>query len=76
MRRLEERLLAKGIALRLDEGAIDFLADRGFDPAFGARPVKRAIQRELESSLAKVGIWRETAKLPGQARSPTWDLVR
>jgi len=65
VRRLEERLLAKGIALRLDEGAIDFLADRGFDPAFGARPVKRAIQRELESSLAKVSIWgKELRKSP------------
>lgn len=33
--------------------AVDFLADRGFDPVFGARPVKRAVQRNLETILAK-----------------------
>ncbi len=52
--KLGERLAAKGLQLQLDKDALAFLADRGFDPAFGARPVKRAIQRELESPLAKV----------------------
>jgi C-terminal, D2-small domain, of ClpB protein len=32
---VEERLLARGILLRVDEAALDFLADRGFDPAYG-----------------------------------------
>ena len=54
VKKVEERLFSRGIALRVDEAAISYLAERGFDPAFGARPVKRAIQRELESSLAKV----------------------
>ena len=37
------------------EDAVEYLAQRGYDPAFGARPVKRVVQRELESALAKVG---------------------
>lgn len=54
--KLGERLTPKGLSLALDDSALELLADRGFDPAFGARPVKRAIQRELESPLAKVRI--------------------
>jgi len=42
-----------GIELRLTESAIDFLADVGFDPEFGARPVKRAIQHLLLNDLSK-----------------------
>jgi ATP-dependent Clp protease ATP-binding subunit ClpB len=45
------------MSLKLSEGAIDFLAEVGYDPTFGARPLKRAIQRELETALAK-GILR------------------
>lgn len=37
--------------------AVDYLATRGYDPAFGARPVKRVVQQELETALAK-GILR------------------
>ena len=42
-----------GIELRLTDSAIDFLADVGFDPEFGARPVKRAIQHLLLNDLSK-----------------------
>lgn len=52
--RVEERLVGRSIRLQLRPEAVDFLADRGFDPAFGARPVKRVVQRHLESGLAKV----------------------
>lgn len=52
--RVEERLAGRSIRLQLRPEAVDFLADRGFDPAFGARPVKRVVQRYLESGLAKV----------------------
>ncbi|MEE8499212.1 MAG: AAA family ATPase, partial [Kiloniellales bacterium] len=45
---LEERK----IALELDEAAKAWLADKGYDPAYGARPLKRAIQRELQNPLA------------------------
>ena len=49
VRRLEERR----IHLVFDESAIDFIADAGYDPSFGARPVKRAIQTYVENALAK-----------------------
>jgi ATP-dependent Clp protease ATP-binding subunit ClpB len=55
--RLEQRLADKKMSLKLSDSAIDFLAEVGYDPTFGARPVKRAIQRELETALAK-GILR------------------
>ena len=44
--------------LELEESAVDYLASKGFDPVYGARPVKRAVQRELETALAK-GMLRE-----------------
>ncbi len=48
-----ERLLAdRKIALALDERARHWLADKGYDPVYGARPLKRVIQRELQNPLA------------------------
>jgi ATP-dependent Clp protease ATP-binding subunit ClpB len=41
------------MSLKLSDAAIDFLAEVGYDPVFGARPLKRAIQRELETQIAK-----------------------
>ena len=52
-RRVGERLAAKKMAFELRESGVDFLADKGYDPVYGARPVKRAVQRELETALAK-----------------------
>ncbi len=46
-------LSKNGVTLKLEESALDFLADMGFDPEFGARPVKRAIQRYLLNDLSK-----------------------
>ena len=42
-----------GVNLHLSDMAIDFLATTGYDPEFGARPVKRAIQRYLLNDLSK-----------------------
>lgn len=53
VQRLEQRLGDRKISLKLSESALDFLADVGYDPVFGARPLKRAIQRELETPIAK-----------------------
>ena len=53
IQRLEERLEERKMAVRLSEGALDFLAEVGYDPVYGARPLKRAIQRELETQIAK-----------------------
>jgi ATP-dependent Clp protease ATP-binding subunit ClpB len=51
--RLEERLADRKMAVTLSESALDFLAEVGYDPVYGARPLKRAIQRELETTIAK-----------------------
>ncbi len=50
-------LRQRKISLRLSDIALDFLAEVGYDPVYGARPLKRAIQRELETQIAK-GILR------------------
>lgn len=49
---LRARLAEKGYKLTLSAAAMDKLADAGFDPVFGARPLKRAIQVQVENSLA------------------------
>lgn len=51
--RLEQRLSDRKMALKLSDAAIGWLADVGYDPVYGARPLKRAIQRELETQIAK-----------------------
>jgi len=51
--RLTQRLADRKMSLRLSEAALDFLAEVGYDPVYGARPLKRAIQRELETQIAK-----------------------
>jgi ATP-dependent Clp protease ATP-binding subunit ClpB len=53
LRGLEKRLGERGIRLELGEKALDFLGDIGFDPVYGARPLKRAIQQQLENPLAQ-----------------------
>jgi ATP-dependent Clp protease ATP-binding subunit ClpB len=53
IQRLEQRLADRKMSLKLSDAAIDFLAEVGYDPVFGARPLKRAIQRELETQIAK-----------------------
>lgn len=50
---LAQRLAKQEIVLTFSDRLIDHIADLGFDPQFGARPLKRAIQRELEDELAK-----------------------
>ena len=49
---LRRRLAERGIALELSDAATELLIEHGYDPAYGARPLKRAIQRELENPLA------------------------
>lgn len=51
---LQARLTARKIALALDEDAKTWLADKGYDPAFGARPLKRVIQKALQDPLAEL----------------------
>ena len=54
LRRLEKRLAARKITLDLDGDAKAWLAEEGYDPVFGARPLKRVIQRHLQDPLAEM----------------------
>ena len=51
--RLRQRLSERKLDLNISEEATDWLANAGYDPVYGARPLKRAIQRELETPIAK-----------------------
>ena len=53
VQRLAKRLEEKKLGLDLSTAALDWLATVGYDPVYGARPLKRAIQRELETPIAK-----------------------
>ena len=50
---LRKRLGTLGVKLESTKPAKEFLAEKGFDPAFGARPLRRAVQRYLEDPLAE-----------------------
>ena len=53
LRRLKERLSERKIDIELTDKARDYFAERGYDPVYGARPLRRMIQRELETSLGR-----------------------
>ncbi len=53
VRKVMERLKAKNIQLTLDDKAKDFLVEKGFDPIYGARPMRRSVERYLEDPLAE-----------------------
>tara|TARA_B100000579_G_scaffold224761_1_gene184017 strand:- start:666 stop:2351 length:1686 start_codon:yes stop_codon:yes gene_type:complete len=53
LNRLRERLEAKGIALEIKDNVLSLITELGFNPSYGARPLKRVIQKELESEIAK-----------------------
>jgi ATP-dependent Clp protease ATP-binding subunit ClpB len=52
LERVRERLLEQGYHLQVSDGAKAFLAEVGYDPVYGARPLKRTIQRELQDPLS------------------------
>ena len=53
LRDISERLAEEELSLNLSDGAIDFLVEKGYDEKFGARPLRRAIQRYLEDPLSE-----------------------
>ena len=66
VREVQDRLKEKGIDITLDNKAKNFLIDKGFDKVFGARPLKRTIQRYLENPLAEEilsGAFKEGTKI-------------
>jgi ATP-dependent Clp protease ATP-binding subunit ClpB len=50
---LRKRLENTGLEMEVSEAALDLLATAGFDPVYGARPLKRAIQQKIENPLAQ-----------------------
>jgi ATP-dependent Clp protease ATP-binding subunit ClpB len=53
LRILEQRLAKLEIGLQISEAGLQKIAEAGFDPVYGARPLKRAIQQEIENPLSK-----------------------
>ncbi|MBU2668286.1 ATP-dependent Clp protease ATP-binding subunit [Actinoplanes bogorensis] len=64
MARIETQLRNKDIDIELTDAAREYLARKGFDPAMGARPLRRVIQREIEDALAEKILFHEVR--PGQ----------
>ncbi|MBU8849329.1 MAG: ATP-dependent chaperone ClpB [Desulfobacterales bacterium] len=52
--KLNQRLKSRSLSIHLDESAMEHLAKKGYDPVFGARPLKRVIQQEIENPLSMV----------------------
>ena len=69
--RLRERLAEQDLGLVVDDKAVDALVEQGYDPVFGARPLKRALQKTLESQIAKALLKGEFS--PGQAIAVSHD---
>jgi ATP-dependent Clp protease ATP-binding subunit ClpB len=69
LRHLRDRLAERKITLEIDNGALDVLAGEGYDPTYGARPLKRVIQRRLQDPLAM-------AILDGRLREGETAVVR
>jgi len=69
--KLAKRLKEKDIAVTLDESAKDFLIEEGYDPSYGARPMRRAVERNLEDPFAEYLLGGEIN--PGDAIEVTFD---
>ena len=52
VRKLIDRMAKQGIQLEVDDSALEVLAEKGYDPAYGARPLKRTIQSMLQNAVA------------------------
>ncbi len=61
LKRLEALLADRKVTLAFDDDALAWLADRGYDPAYGARPLKRVIQREVQDPVAELILQGEIA---------------
>ena len=78
IRELSKRLQAQGLTLELTAEAKEFLADKGFDPAYGARPLRRAVQKYLEDPIAEEllkGMFSEGAVVRVKFNQDTGELA-
>jgi ATP-dependent Clp protease ATP-binding subunit ClpC len=62
LRDVQHRLAEEELSLSLSDAAVDFLVERGYDDKFGARPLKRMIQRYVEDALSEKILMGEFAK--------------
>ena len=81
MNRLAERLSQQKISIKLTDEARNLLAELGYDPAFGARPLKRVIQQNIENALAKKILAGEiqqgdTVKISASGKSFTFEVEK
>jgi ATP-dependent Clp protease ATP-binding subunit ClpC len=53
IKKVTDRIRQKEITITLDDGAKDFLIEKGYDPQYGARPMRRAVERHLEDPMAE-----------------------
>jgi ATP-dependent Clp protease ATP-binding subunit ClpC len=53
LKEVEKQLVLKGVTLEVTNSARDWLAEKGYDPVFGARPLRRVIQNEIEDRLSE-----------------------
>jgi ATP-dependent Clp protease ATP-binding subunit ClpB len=76
--RLRQRLSERKLDLNINEEATDWLANAGYDPVYGARPLKRASQRELETPIAKAilaGAYEEGSSIHIQVKEERLNLL-
>jgi ATP-dependent Clp protease ATP-binding subunit ClpC len=59
IRRVREQLEGQGLGLEITRGAKELLAEKGYDPTLGARPLRRAIQQMVEDPLSEKILWKE-----------------
>jgi ATP-dependent Clp protease ATP-binding subunit ClpB len=71
LKRVEKLLSEQKIKLLLSDAALDYLVEAGYDPVYGARPIKRAIQRELENAIATKLL--EQAFMEGDTIQVEWE---
>ncbi len=74
--RLCGRLKEQGISLTVEQSAIEILAEKGYDPVYGARPLRRTIQNLLEDSLSDLVLNEQTAELPPVTAVGTEEGIR
>ena len=68
---LEKRVKQLGYTIKLSEKAVDFLIDKGFDKQYGARPLKRSIQKYIEDKMASKILKKEISS--GSSLKFNWD---
>jgi ATP-dependent Clp protease ATP-binding subunit ClpB len=76
--RLRQRLSERKLDLNISKEATDWLANAGYDPVYGARPLKRAIQRELETPIAKAilaGAYEEGSSVQIEVKEERLNLI-